>query len=592
MQRDYQSPVFARSSRSADPFRAAHEEAAASGSGRAADQRDRSARRRIPTSTSASASPVIGRKRVPQTKITGDDLLHDLRLFVEDLSDSADMAAENIGEQVLTVEELAKQFNVSTKTISRWRELGLVSRRLVFDGRKRVGFLRSSVDRFVKNNHERVARGARFSQLTDEQRHEIIDRARRLATRRRRPIGDFAPAGQARRPQRRDDPLDDPAVRQAASRAGDLPGPERPADRSAEDADLPGVQARRVGRQADQAVRPHEDHDLPRDQRGARRADHGAAAGLHPQPAVRSQGRREGVPGPDAGERYAGARRRGVRRACRRTWRACTRCRCSPASRKQHLFRKYNYLKYKAAKLREELDPAQPEVELDGRDRRAAIEQAVATKNEIARANLRLVVSIAKRHVTPDQNFFELVSDGNMSLLRAIEKFDFARGNKFSTYASWAIMKNFARTIPGEFKHRDRFRTSQDELFAATQEHRGNPLVEEGPSSIARSADRADPAPARRARAEDHHRPVRPGSRAGAADLEGSRRGAGRDQGADPADRSPGADRSCGRRPRKRRSCSIRSSKRTTDRQVELAVDVAVTIVERPDFAQASGFFV
>jgi RNA polymerase primary sigma factor len=115
-------------------------------------------------------------------KIQGEDLRHDLRLFVEDLSDSADMSAENIGEQVLTVEELAKQFNVSTKTISRWRELGLVSRRLVFDGRKRVGFLRSSVDRFVKTNHERVARGARFSQLTEEQRLEIIDRARRLAT--------------------------------------------------------------------------------------------------------------------------------------------------------------------------------------------------------------------------------------------------------------------------------------------------------------------------------------------------------------------------------------------------------------------------
>ena len=116
------------------------------------------------------------------SKINGESLRHDLRLFVEDLSDSADMAADNIGEQVLTVEELAKQFNVSTKTISRWRELGLVSRRLVFDGRKRVGFLRSSVDRFVKTNQERVARGARFSQLTDEQRQDIIDRARRLAT--------------------------------------------------------------------------------------------------------------------------------------------------------------------------------------------------------------------------------------------------------------------------------------------------------------------------------------------------------------------------------------------------------------------------
>ena len=77
--------------------------------------------------------------------------------------------------------QLAKRFNVSTKTISRWRALGLVSRRLVFDGRKRVGFLRSSVDRFVKNHSERVERGTRFSQLTDQQRQENVDRARQLA---------------------------------------------------------------------------------------------------------------------------------------------------------------------------------------------------------------------------------------------------------------------------------------------------------------------------------------------------------------------------------------------------------------------------
>ncbi|MCG8586712.1 MAG: sigma-70 family RNA polymerase sigma factor, partial [Pirellulales bacterium] len=138
-----------------------------------------------------------------------------------------------------------------------------------------------------------------------------------------------------------------------------------------------------------------------------------------------------------------------------------------------HLFRKYNYLKYRAAKLRKGLVPAKATTKkMDEIER--LYQEAVATKNAIVRANLRLVVSIAKRHVGQQDNLFELISDGNMSLIRAVEKFDYARGNKFSTYASWAIMKNFARTIPQEYKIQDRFRTSFDELFAATEERRGD----------------------------------------------------------------------------------------------------------------------
>jgi RNA polymerase primary sigma factor len=86
-------------------------------------------------------------------------------------------------------------------------------------------------------------------------------------------------------------------------------------------------------------------------------------------------------------------------------------------------------------------------------------------RQEIVRANLRLVVSIAKKHVGWSPRFFEVVSDGNMSLLRAVEKFDYARGYKFSTYASWAIMKNYARTVPEEHYHVSRFVTGQDELL-------------------------------------------------------------------------------------------------------------------------------
>jgi RNA polymerase primary sigma factor len=147
-----------------------------------------------------------------------------------------------------------------------------------------------------------------------------------------------------------------------------------------------------------------------------------------------------------------------------------------------YLFRKFNYLKFKATRLRNELDPAHARSSLMDEIERL-YDQAVTVKNQIVRANLRLVVSIAKRHVGPSDNFFELVSDGNMSLIRAVEKFDYARGNKFSTYASWAIMKNFARTIPDELRRRDRFRTSQAEMFTAAPDSRTDQYGQESAQS-------------------------------------------------------------------------------------------------------------
>ena len=121
-------------------------------------------------------------EKSPIMPIKGADLRHDIHLFIEDLSESADVKAEEISQPVLTVDELSKRFNVSTKTISRWRLQGLVSRKFIFDGgRKRIGFLHSSVDTFVKLNKDKVKRGERFSQLSKQEKNDIVECARRLA---------------------------------------------------------------------------------------------------------------------------------------------------------------------------------------------------------------------------------------------------------------------------------------------------------------------------------------------------------------------------------------------------------------------------
>ena len=86
-------------------------------------------------------------------------------------------------------------------------------------------------------------------------------------------------------------------------------------------------------------------------------------------------------------------------------------------------------------------------------------------KKQIIRANLRLVVSIAKKHINGPKSLFELISDGNIALMRSVEKFDYSRGFRFSTYASWAIMRNFARSVPKERYQLNRFSTGHDEIL-------------------------------------------------------------------------------------------------------------------------------
>src|SRR5699024_12354397 len=60
-------------------------------------------------------------------------------------------------------------------------------------------------------------------------------------------------------------------------------------------------------------------------------------------------------------------------------------------------------------------------------------------KLHLAQANLRLVVNVAKKHIGRGMSFLDLIQEGNLGLMRAIEKFDYKKGYKFSTYATWWI---------------------------------------------------------------------------------------------------------------------------------------------------------
>ena len=411
----------------------------------------------------------------PALVLDGGDVQHDLRLFVEDLSATVRQAVEMAAEPVLTVAEVSRRYNVSTRTVTRWRRHGLVARRFIMAGRTKVGFLESSLERFVAAHRNQVERGTRFRQLTDAERDEIVRRARRMALYRPGQVGLVEVARRIARKMTRSTetvrltlktydrehpdraifapaapPLDEEAKAQIYRRyrmgvSVDVLAAQFGRTRSSIYRLINEVRARRILETKLEFI-PHSSFDDPT-------AEAEIMAPM-PQPADGKAPRRPRAP-------------KGLPPYLASLYEVPLLDRVQEA----HLFRQMNFLKFQAHKLRQTIDPTRAKTsDLDRIEELQ--EEALNVKNQVIRSNLRLVVSIAKRHVGPSNNFFELVSDGNMSLIRAVEKFDFSRGNKFSTYASWAIMKNFARTIPEENYRRDRFVTGHEEMFEAAADNR------------------------------------------------------------------------------------------------------------------------
>jgi RNA polymerase primary sigma factor len=414
--------------------------------------------------------------------IPGSDVIHDLGLWINELANSLPaIPVAEVAEPVLTIDQISKKLNVTTKTIHRWRKRGLIGIPVVCNGHRQLGFIPSLVDPFLAANKERVARSGKFTLLSQEEKEDILRRARRFA---RLGLGSLSEVSRriGRRLGR------SPETVRYTIKNFDSEHPEQalypdvtgPLDSATK---LVIYNSYRRGMDVDTLAKNFQRnrssmYRVLSEIRAQRLLDHPIEFIFHESfddPALAAS---IIAPMPDADVFEESRRKMRIPKDAPPELISNYEMPLLTKDQEQHLFRKMNFLKYQASRMLDEMkmpsgliNYAKLRVEtLDQIE--ASLKEANKVKELLIRCNMRLVTSIAKRHSGQAENFFELLSDGNISLMRAVEKFDYSRGNKFSTYASWAIMKNFARSIPDEKNRRERFVTGNEEIFDAAEDKR------------------------------------------------------------------------------------------------------------------------
>jgi len=377
--------------------------------------------------------------------IEGGELAHDLRVFISALSRQLELRADEQAEEVYTIAGLAERFSVSERTINRWqKKKGLIGCMYVFaDGKKRLGFLESEVDDFCGANPALITKAKTFSQLTTQEKQRIVELARDITARGK--VNRYQVAKEIAAATRRAIETIRYTLVDYEKHYPDKPIFEKPA----------GVvgpkEAALIYKLYQQSVgikelmgRFHRSRSSIYRILNTRRAKALLARKIR---FIDSSEFLEA----DAEEKILG---QGSDLGKLKT---AMQGKSFLLNRQQEmeLFRRYNYLKYLACLTRAKISTTNPS---STRLRQAEeyLAWAEEIKKTIIEANLRLVVSIAGKHLGTGAGMSDLVSEGNLSLMRAVEKFDYTRGYRFSTYASWAVVKDFARKIPAEAARFDR----------------------------------------------------------------------------------------------------------------------------------------
>ncbi|MDH4202294.1 MAG: sigma-70 family RNA polymerase sigma factor [Phycisphaerae bacterium] len=376
-----------------------------------------------------------------QPLISGRDLLLALRVWIAQLSAELRLDASEQDETILTVQQLAERFNVSTKTIRRWQKRGLTGRIYVFQsGRRRLGFAESTVDLFVRDHADLVDKAAKFSLVLPQQKQQIRTLAQELTSKK-----SFRTQNEL--------------LREIARQVGRTRHTVRSVLEEAENQkkhshDLPRSRGKIASKDASHLYRlSRQNVPIKTLMETFGRSRSSIYRIINQQRAKELFSRKiEFIPSEEF-----------LAPAAEQSILSVSLERILPdkdrvlLSRQQEaeLFRRYNYLKFSASQERAKIQRGRPRSDRLNRIE-SLLSQIDAVNKIIIEANMPLVVSIAGKHLTAGTQMNELVSEGSVALMAAVEKFDYTRGYRFSTYASWAIAKAFARLIPAEAKRPDR----------------------------------------------------------------------------------------------------------------------------------------
>ena len=387
-----------------------------------------------------------------QQPIKGDELAEDLRIFIAKLSSQLVLAVDEQNQKVYTIEELAASFDVSTKTIHRWRKRGLIARKFIFDdGKKRIGFLQSAVDKFLKENPNLIAKAKIFKRLTKKEKQLIIKQARALASKttlsRHQTIDRIAAKlGKAHETIRY-------TLLNYEKANPDKPISHEPAGvvSPAEAAELYKIfkQGYNVKELMSRFSRSKSSIYRIINQQRARALLARKIEFVASDKFLEENARQKFLAKPVGVEKPLSTKSiepldLADKSLLPEYLQALRNTPVLNREREVELFRRYNYLKYLASAARAGMKLAQVHS-----DRLNEIEnylaEAEAIKKTIIEANLRLVVSIAGKHAAGETNFQDLVSKGNFALIKTVEEFDYTRDIRFSKTASLNIAKEYAK---------------------------------------------------------------------------------------------------------------------------------------------------